>query len=33
MTNRFVAWVEYHCPVISAAAQAAAFGYVTGMQL
>lgn len=33
MTDRFVAWVEYYCPVIGAAAQAAAFGYVAGMQL
>lgn len=33
MTNRFVAWAEYNCPVIGAAAQAAVFGYVAGMQL
>lgn len=33
MTDRVLAWVEYYCPVISAAAQAAAFGYVAVAQL
>ena len=33
MTDRVLAWVEYYCPLITAAAQAAAFGYIAGAQL
>lgn len=33
MTDRVLAWVEYYCPLITAAAQAAAFGHLAVAQL